>query len=60
MRPMIDTAKYASAVELAHRMGWTLEQTQKWARENGARHLRYGWLVERGRAEELIAGRIGR
>lgn len=54
---MIDTANYASAVELSHRMGWTLAQTQEWARDNGTRHPKYGWLIERGRAEQLIRER---
>lgn len=54
---MINTTKYASAVEISHRLGWTLAQTQEWARENGVRHPKYGWLIERGRAEELIAQR---
>lgn len=54
---MIDTSKFASAVEVAHRVGWTLEDTQKWAREHGVRHPQYGWLIERGAAEELVLGR---
>ena len=52
---MIDKDKYAPAVEVAYRVGWTLSRTQEWARDNGIRHPQYGWLIERGKAEELIA-----
>lgn len=55
---MINTDEYASAVELAHRMGWTLPRTQEWLQRNGIDHPCHGRLIERAKAEALIAGRM--
>jgi len=56
---MTATTEYVSTLEIARRIGWTVPQTQEWATERGLCHPKYGWLVERGRAEELMAARGG-
>lgn len=57
---MSETTSYVPAIEVSRRMGWTMAQVQDWAREHHVQHPRFGWLIERGRAEELVAARSGR